>query len=525
MSGRSAVSRIEPRWKVLERLATGVFDVLVIGGGIVGSRVAYDASRAGLRVALVDAGDFAGATSGASAGLLHGGLRYLKRGDFGLVRAACREREALARRVAPHLVRPMPFVVARDGGVADHAKLVAGLSVYAALGGGQWPRPRLLTRRGAARLVPACPSPSVVPRAIFYEARVDDARLTLATVRAAVRSGAAAINHVRVRDLRLVPNGVSEALLYSPEGDLTLRARSVVNATGPWTDAVRRMENPRCRPITRLSKGVHVVLKAPEPWGAALAVHLEDGGHLYAVPDDGTLLLGTTDEEYAGDPGAVAATPQDVLRLLDRASAFLPPDTARPDAVLSAFAGLRVLPRAPGATADAPRGHVLGVGAGGMVSVAGGKLTTHRRISLDALRNLPAGVRPRGPRLDDTPLPGAPPPGRPVPVRIEDPVHRHLYRVYGDDAGRVLALAARVPGAFERVAPDAPDVWAQVYYAVGEEWALTADDVLRRRTGLAMRGLDTPAVRKNVADVLRYGVPAWDSPIGVPTIGQRRATT
>jgi glycerol-3-phosphate dehydrogenase len=506
LSGWAATRSVEPRWMALERLGSGVFGVLVIGGGIVGARVAYDAARAGLRVALVDAGDFAGATSGASAGLMHGGLRYLKRGDVALVRAACRERNAFASRIAPHLVTPLPFVAACGGGVTRKVELAAGLSIYAATGGLEWPVPRPVSRQKAAALAAHLSPEGVAPLAVLHEAAVDDARLTLATVKAAARAGAVVVNHLGVRELRVVAGGVSEAVMSGEDGEFRVRTRAVVNATGPWTDAVRRMEDPRCGPVTRLSKGIHVALDAGEGWRAGLAVFLGDGGHLYAIPRDGVLVLGTTDEAFAGDPGTVTATPGDVSALLDRVSAFLP-DVVRDGAVLSAYAGLRVLPRSGGGTADAPRGHLLRVGSGGMVSVAGGKLTTHRGISLDAIRHLPAGIRPRKIRPDGSPLPGSFGPGAgPVPPRA-DTVGRHLVRVYGAEAGTVISYSGGSPNALEPMAPGGPDVWVQGYYAVSEEWAVTVEDVVRRRTALALRGLDTPGVRARISAAL--GLPDY----------------
>lgn len=491
------------RAEALERLGAGVFDLLVIGGGIVGCRTAYEAARAGLRVALVDAGDFAGATSGSSARLVHGGLRYLRRGDLRLVRAASVERNILCSRVAPHLMHPLPFVAATSGGIPRGTELVAGLSLYSALGGRGWPRPRSIAGHEALRLVPRIQVSAVVPRAVFHEAGTDDGRLTLATVKAARGAGTVVANYLRVVDLAVFPGGVSEAGVCGPEGEFRVRFRAVVNATGPWMDALRRLEDARAEPATRLSKGVHVVLRSRETWRAAVAASLRDGGHLYAIPHDDMVLVGTTDDEYAEEPGRVRPEAGDVARVLDRASAFLPDDMLRPEAVASAFAGLRVLPLGAGSTVLAGRDHLLSVGSGGMVSVAGGKLTTHRRIAIDALRLLPPNVRPRRLRACAAPLPGSFPANVRARPDAEDPVRLHLFRVYGYEAAKVLSRAARLPGGLERISPEGPDVWAQVHHAVAEEWALTVEDVVRRRTTLALRGLDTPEVRAGISAVIR----------------------
>lgn len=491
------------RARALEALAREVFDLLVIGGGITGARVAYDAASAGLRTALVDAGDFGGATSGASAGLVHGGLRYLRTGRISLVRTALRERRVLSTRVAPHLVRPLPFVLAISGGRARRVSALALLHAYSALGGFRSP-PRAVTPEEALSLAPSLRA-SDAGHVVFEESETDDARLTLATVIAASRAGAVVANHLRVLSLGLARDGISGAVVEGRPGEglLGVRCRAVVNASGPWVDHVRRLEDCRAAPIARFSKGTHVVLHSPERWTAAVAASLEDGRHLYAVPRDGAILLGTTDEDYHGDPAAVAPAPEEVSYLLDGASEFLSGEALREEAVIRAFAGLRVLPRITGSSSTVPREHVIGVGPGGMVSVAGGKLTTHRVIALDALRRLPPRVRPRRLSLREDPLPcSRPAPGGSLDARLDPSVAAHLLRLHGGEAVKLLEYAAAFPDALERISPPAPDVWAQVYHAVREEWALTVNDVARRRTTLGIRGLDTPSVRARISGVL-----------------------
>jgi glycerol-3-phosphate dehydrogenase len=206
-------------------------DVLVIGGGILRSRVAFDAARSGLRVGLVDAGDFGGATSGASARLIHGGLRYLGTGGVRLVRAALRERDILASRIAPHLVRPLPFVLSVAGERHQRSRCAAGLLAYVALGGFRRPLPRFATPEEAALLVPPLRIHDLASHAIFSEAVTNDSRLTLATVTAAACSGAVVANHLRAVDLEL--GEISRVSLRGLEGTLAVRCRAVVNATLP----------------------------------------------------------------------------------------------------------------------------------------------------------------------------------------------------------------------------------------------------------------------------------------------------
>lgn len=498
-----------PRESALELLGHVDFDVLVIGGGMIGGRVAFDAARSGLRVALVDAGDFGGATSGASARLVHGGLRYLGTGGSRLVRAALGERDVLASRIAPHLVRALPFVLSVAGGRRQRSRCAAGLLAYAVLGGFQGPLPRFVTPAEAALLVPSLRVEALASHAVFHEASTNDSRLTLATVSAAARSGAVVTNYLRAVGLDLEPGGISRVSLRGIGGEVTVRCRAVVNATGPWVDRIREMEDSGCRRIARLSKGAHVVLRPDERWRAAVAVSLEGGRHLYAVPCEDTILLGTTDEEYDGDPVGVVAGPADVAHLLKMANRFLRPEMLRGERVLSAFAGLRVLPRGEKAALSASRDHLLSVGPGGMVSVAGGKLTTHRRIALDALRHLPDTIRPRRMCLSDAPLPGASrAPAQNLHSRLDGSTVDHLLRLYGSETGTLLADASEVPNALAQTTPEAPDLWAQVYYAIREEWAVTARDVIHRRTTLGLRGLDTPEIRDEISAVFECGVGA-----------------
>jgi glycerol-3-phosphate dehydrogenase len=497
------------RERTLEELGRVVFDVLVIGGGIVGSRVAFDAARMGLRVALVDAGDFGGATSGSSARLVHGGLRYLGTGELRLVRTALRERDVLVSRVAPHLVRSLPFVLSAAGGRRQRSRCAAGLLVYAALDGFRSPLPRFVTPEEAALLVPPLRVGDSASHAVYYEAKTNDSRLALATVTAAARSGAVVANYLRAVDLDLARGRISRVSLQGCREAITVRCRAVVNATGPWLDLLRNMEDSACEPVTRLSKGIHVVLRPDEPWRAAVAVSLDVGQHLYAVPCEDRILLGTTEEEYHGDPAAVAAEHEDISHLLQSARHFLRPEMLRRQQLVYAFAGLRVLPRGRQATLHASRDHLLSVGPGGMVSVAGGKLTTHRRIALDALRHLPNRVRPRRLYLSDAPLPGASPASGPVHhSHLDGSTVDHLLRIYGSEIGNLIGYGQAKDNALEKITPGAPDVWAQVYHAASEEWALTAEDIIYRRTTLGLRGLDTPEIRQSISGVLDSGAQA-----------------
>ncbi|HYW24354.1 MAG TPA: glycerol-3-phosphate dehydrogenase/oxidase [Terriglobales bacterium] len=485
------VARPGDRAGTLERLASGSFDLLVIGAGIVGARVAYEAARSGAAVALLDAGDFGGATSSASSKLVHGGLRYLPMGDVRLIRDSHLERRALLDRVAPHLVRPLAFLIPVYGGGPHRAiGLGAGLFTYSLLSGFRHSRASIVGRERARRLVPPLRTDGMHAAGLYEDAQTHDSRLTLATVTAAARAGAVVANHLRVTALETAGGRVVAARA----GDLLVRCRAVVNAAGPWVDEVRRLEDPTAQPVARLSKGVHLTMRHDGHWGAALTVPVDRGRVAFAVPWEGTLLLGTTDTEYEGDPAAARPGPEDVDTVLREAAIGLPADVLARDRIRYAFAGLRVLPRGRGDTATTPRDEVVHVGPAGMVSVAGGKLTTHRRIAIGVLRRLDAFARAT---VSPDPLPGAGP-LPPRPADLEPAAWDHLTHLYGDEAAQVAAAGT------EPVNPDGPDVWGQVHHAVEREWACTVEDVVRRRTTLAVRGLATTEVRDAITATLSH---------------------
>ena len=240
----------------------------------------------------------------------------------------------------------------------------------------------------------------------------------------------------------------------------------------------------------RLSKGVHVLVPGGGDWSAALTVPQDDVRVTFAVPWYGLLLLGTTDTDFDGDPAAVSVEPEDVTEILEEAGKALPSTLLGPGSVRASYAGLRVLPLGDGGTATARRETVFSVGPGGMLSVAGGKLTTYRRIALDALERVRG---PLGPRTDRPPrrfpLPGASGGAPRLVTELDPEVEAHLRHLYGSRAGAVVERAAEDPSLLERLHPDGPDIAAQAVFAVECEWATSVEDVLRRRTTVTLRGL------------------------------------
>ncbi len=467
---------MDERLTSVEQLASREFDLLVIGGGIIGAGIAEAATAHGMSVALVDKGDFAGATSSASSKLIHGGLRYLRLGDVGLVREAHHERRVLMRVVAPHLVRRLPFLfpLYEDGPYRPWF-VQSGIVVYSTLARAKLNG--LVDLERAQRLVPGLRGQGLRSCALYEDAWTNDGRLTLENLRAAAGRGAVVLNYAEVVS-------VAPLEVHVEGRTVRVRARSVVNAGGPWVDHVRRLEDPRAKPSMRLSKGVHVVVDGGADWNAALTIPHDKVRVSFAVPWEGMLLLGTTDTEFDGDPATVSVTDSDVRQVLSEA-AIGADGLGEPYAT---FAGLRVLPGGDGSTANAKRETVFSTGPSGMVSVAGGKLTTYRRIALDALDHLGVRGLSRRPR----PLPGAAGLDHvDWPVELDAPTRAHLLHLYGSLAVEVLRPAVEDPRLLEPLVPGRPDLRAQEVYARAHEWARTDDDVLRRRT-TAWLGLHVP---------------------------------
>jgi glycerol-3-phosphate dehydrogenase len=493
------------RGRALDELADRRFDLLVVGGGIIGAGIAAHAARAGLAVALVDAADFGGATSSASSKLVHGGLRYLRLGDVRLVREAHHERRALTRIVAPHLVHRIPFLLPLyEGGPYRPAFVQSGILLYSTLA-----RSRLHWLVGAERareLVPSLRLDGLRSCALYADAWTNDTRLCLANVRAAADAGATVLNRAEVVAFRSAGGSITAADVHVDGEDVVVHARAYVNAAGPWVDHVRRLEDPTVGTSVRLSKGAHVLVHAEDGWSAALTVPQDDVRVSFAVPWYGMLLLGTTDSPWVDDPADVRVDAADVSQLLQEAAVALDPALLAPDRVRAAYAGIRVLPAGDGQSASARRETVFSRSRGGMLNVAGGKLTTYRRIALQALDRLRVDLGLH--RLDTRPwpLPGAVGFHETVLSTELDPdVRAHLLHLYGSLAPEVLRPAAADPALLERLHPTGPDIGAQVRYAASHEWARSAEDVLRRRTTCFYRGLADSGLEARVEQLLSSG--------------------
>jgi len=373
----------DSRRRAISAATSGELDLLVIGGGITGAGAALDAATRGFRVALVEARDLASGTSSASSKLIHGGLRYLEMGDFGLVREGLRERELLLTRLAPHLVAPVPFLWPLRGRGWERAYLGAGLALYDTIGGARSvPRHRHLSRRGTLRVAPALRD--FVGAVQFYDAAEDDARMVLAVARTAAAHGAQIATRVRVTGFS--GPGVLDAVDEETGEPLELRARHVASAVGVWTDALRGLAGGASSRRIVPSKGIHIfVARERLELDTGLLARTEKSV-LFVIPWQGGWLIGDTDTPWEFGPGAPVATGADIDYLLAKTNALLRAPLTRED-IHGVIAGLRPLV-AEGARADTTRisrKHVVESPAPGLTTIAGGKYTTYRVMAADLI--------------------------------------------------------------------------------------------------------------------------------------------
>jgi glycerol-3-phosphate dehydrogenase len=510
------------RADAVRRLGRESFDVLVIGGGITGAGCALDAASRGLRTALVERDDFASGTSSKSSKLVHGGIRYLQQREIRLVYENLHERQR-ALRNAPHLVRVLPFLIpifSRDG--------LIDRRVARALGGAMWmydltgglrirKRHERISTDEAVAHMPTLRRDRVAGAYIYYDCRADDARLTLAIARTAAACGAVVANGTRVSGLLKGSDGrVAGARIDADGSMLEVKARTVVNATGVWSDDVRTMDEGSHPESIRPAKGVHISV----PWSkvrndiAAIVPVPKDRRSVFVVPWGDVTYVGTTDTDYDGPIDDPQCTPDDVEYLL-RALNSVTTDPAGPGDVVATWAGLRPLLRTASSerTADLSRRHGVRTSPSGLVSITGGKLTTYRAMAEDAVdavaRLLGQRARCRTKRLrlvgGDLDMPLAP------AAQGEPSVHEHLAGRYGTEADLVLDLVTANRELGEPLVPGLPYLRAEAVHAARHEMARSVDDVLSRRTRARLLARDASAdAAESVAALLAPEL-GWDT--------------
>ena len=493
------------RGELLERLEHETFDIVIVGGGITGAGIARDAALRGLSVALLEKGDFASGTSGRSSRLIHGGLRYLRYRQVRLVREALRERGRLLR-LAPHLVRRLPFVLpifddSRDSPLVLRIGLVGYDLLAGTLGIG---RHHAMSKGALTVAEPQLRKQGLRAGIRYFEALTDDARLTLAVILSAVRQGAAALNYVEAVGLEKTGGRVAGVHYRDAMGggEGTVRARVVVSAAGPWTDQVRALAGESG--LLRPTKGIHVVVpRARLATNAIVAIGSGDR-MLFAVPQGQHTYIGTTDTDYAGEPGEAEAGKGDVAYVLDAANGAFDVDLRTSD-VVATWVGVRPLLHGEGTPSDVARDYVIMDGPPGLVTITGGKLTTFRSMAEHLLdyvieREGQHFAKQLGAcRTASEPLPGGDTSdfvqyqARVVPELREardlpDDAARRLVEVYGTEHARVAACADGRPELLEPLMPGCPALAVEAVYAAHDEMALTLEDFLRRRSGLMLFG-------------------------------------
>ncbi len=477
-------------------------DIAIIGGGIQGAGMAREAALRGLSVALFEKGDFASGTSGRTSGLIHGGIRYLEQGEFGLVRQAVCERHLLSQ-LAPHLVRPIPFLfpVYRH----DHrgrGRIRIGMMLYDLLAGRKnigWHR--MLSAAETRGLEPALNPEGLRGAARFYDCRMDDARLCLAVLLSARALGATICNYTPVTGLiRKEGRTCGVSVLDKRSGRrYDVAANVVVNAAGPWSDAICRMEGVPSRRI-RPTKGIHLL--APAITRHAVVVPSRTDRRIYfVIPREGASLIGTTDSDYTGDLDRVRATREEMVALLSEIDAVIP-HTLTPERVTAHYAGVRPLAYAEGdAASDLSREGCIEWSDGGLLTLIGGKYTLFRSTAQTAMEAL-LQVRPHPharPRRE-APLHGGEIASLDTYLRDETAsvmrhhaipaatLHQTIWRLigrYGTKYTEVLALAGEAPDLWEPLTSEGDPIRAEVVYAVRVEMAHRLSDFMRRRTHLA----------------------------------------
>jgi glycerol-3-phosphate dehydrogenase len=515
------------RRAALAAATSGDLDLLVIGGGITGACVARDAARRGLSVALIEKNDFAHATSAHNSKLIHGGLRYLRNFELGLVRESLRERR-IWQRIAPHLVQPLPFLIPLYGANwKARAQLTAGLTVYDLLSFDRgWlddPAQRLpghcwLDAKAALAREPALEGPRLDGAFQYYDAQMySPERLALECVLDAAQHGAAVANHLSAEKLLLADNRVEGASVSAAFSDTRFDIRAAVTliAGGPWADIflAGALGKPALHKLMR-SKGIHLIVRSMTR-SAALTV-AAGGGHFFVLPWRGASLLGTTDTAFAGAPDSVGVTEDDIAEFLGFIDAHLPAAHLRREDVQHFYAGLRPLvDDGSGDTYDASRRAELidhrKDGVDSLFSAIGGKWTTSRQLAETTTDAIILRLKKAaGPcTTGSAKLPGAP--AGPFATLLQQEKRQsrhagqveHIARLYGTRAPQMLALAAESAALGEQLSPSG-DLAAQIVFAMREEMALTLEDAVMRRTGIGQLGNPGVSVLHKAAALMAH---------------------
>lgn len=516
----------EERAEALTHMAGNELDVLVVGGGIVGAGVALDAVSRGLSVGVIEVRDFASGTSSKSSKLIHGGLRYLEQFDFELVREALTERGLLLRQIAPHLVRPVPFLFP----FAKHwerAYIGAGVTLYDMLAmtmGGErgLPHHRHLTRSGATRVFPALRRDALAGAVQYWDAQVDDARYVTTVLRTAATYGARIASRVRAAGFLREGEHVTGARAHDLEtgAEFEIRAKQVVNAAGVWTDDIQEMVGGRGQIHVSASKGIHLVVPRDRIQASSGLILRTEKSVLFVIPWGRHWIIGTTDTPWDLDKAHPAASRSDIDYVLDQVNRVLKVPLARDD-VEGVYAGLRpLLSGESDETSKLSREHTVAHPVPGLVLIAGGKYTTYRVMAKDAVDAVAHGLGSKIPAsvTDRLPLVGADgyaalwnQRGR---IAKREGLHvsrvAHLLHRYGSLTEELLALMRERPDLKEPLSGADDYLRAEIVYAAQYEGARHLDDALSQRTRISIETWDRGIAVAEEAARLMADPLGWD---------------
>lgn len=498
----SAVRQLGPeqRAQALDDLESTEFDILVVGAGVVGAGAALDAATRGLRVALVEARDYASGTSSRSSKLIHGGLRYLEQLEFGLVREALRERSLILDRLSPHLAQPVPFIYPLRHRGWERLYVGSGIALYDILGGRRGvPTHKHLSRATARKLFPGLRKDALVGAIRYYDGQVDDARHTMMIVRTARLYGATCASSAPIVDFRRDGERVVGAVVRDLESgrDIEVHAKQTINASGVWTDNIQRMLGVSNLSV-RVSKGVHLVVPQDRIDGTVGIISRTDKSVLFIVPWGHHWIIGTTDTEWHLDLAHPAASRSDIDYLLRQVNHLVRTPLTHDD-ICGVYVGLRpLLSGDSDTTSQLSREHAVVTPVSGLTMIAGGKYTTYRVMAKDVVDAAVSALGTAAPCVtDQVPIIGAEGFAALWNARArlaadsDLPVERieHLLRRYGTLVHELLAVIAEAPYLAEPLEGAPTYLRVEIQYAASHEGALHLDDVLARRTRIS---IDTP---------------------------------
>ncbi len=469
-------------------------DMAIIGGGINGAGLAFQAAQAGLSVTLFDKGDFGSGTSSKSTKLIHGGIRYLEQFQFPLVFEALHERHRLLQ-IAPHLVHRIPFLLPLyKGDSRPPWMLMLGLWLYDFLAGSKnINRHQWLFADEAHQKAPTLKQEDLLGCGLYYDAQVNDARLVFENILAAEQNGALCMNYCEVTQLDKGPDKVR--IFYKnfrTKSRGVMEASCLVNASGPWANEISKLLDENALKLIRPTRGSHIVV--PEVLGthAVLVTSRRDNRIIFVIPWRGYSLVGTTDLDDDGNPGKVKPTEEEIKYLIQEASRIFPNYHWSRSKVISSFAGLRTLAWSGAESASSVSREDKILSNGNILTIIGGKLTTYRSMAEKTLRKALKVLKRKSKGNLSYNLPGTPIQPWDIFVKqetaqwvskykISQTQANHLANLYGQRAGEVLMLTKKKPGLRQSLHPDRPEILAQVAFAVIKEKAIHLDDVMLRR--------------------------------------------